>query len=75
MAWSSLVKEMNNWIGPTVKHVLNNVLRFDMNTTAFCFGRYSLHLVLLKSYIGMAIYILNRLGLHNKLEKYFVNVS
>ena len=42
---------MNNWIGPTVKqqwnfamHVLHNIFGFNINTTAFCLGRYSLHL-------------------------------
>ena len=44
---------MNNWIGPTVKHVWNNAMRlmwniwvFDINSTAFRLGRYSLHLLL-----------------------------
>ena len=47
---------MSNWIGPTVKqlrnyamHVLHNFLGFNTNTTAFCLGRSSLHLLLLKS--------------------------
>ena len=43
---------MNNWIGPTVKHVWNDVLHnfWDyINTIAFCSSRYSLHLLLLKS--------------------------
>ena len=55
--WSSLVeKEMNNWIGQTNKqlwnfamHKLHNLWEFDINTTAFCLGLYSLHLLLLKS--------------------------
>ena len=49
---------MNNWIGPTVKqllnyamHVLNNFWGANINTTAFCLGQYSLHLLLLKSSI------------------------
>ena len=46
--WSSLVeKEMNNWIGQINKqHVLHNLWVFDINTTAFCLGLYSLHLLL-----------------------------
>ena len=43
--WTSIV-EMNNWIGPTVKHewnnamhVLRNFLGFDINTTAFHLGQ------------------------------------
>ena len=49
---------MSNWIGPTVKllrnfamHVLHNFFfgGVNINTTAFCLGRYSL-LLLLKSY-------------------------
>ena len=42
---------MNNCISPTVKqlwnyamHVLHNFGRFNINTTAFCLGKYSLHL-------------------------------
>ena len=53
--------EMYNWIGPKVKqvwnnamHVLHNFLGFDMNTTAFYLGRYSLHILLLKSSIVVA---------------------
>ena len=47
---------MSNWIGPTVKqlwndamHVFNNFFGFNINTTAFCLGRSSLHLLILKS--------------------------
>ena len=43
-------------IGTTVKHELNNAMHvlhnflgFDINTTAFCLGQYSIHLLLLKS--------------------------
>ena len=50
------LKEMNNWIGSTDKHLLNDAIHmlhkflwFDTNTTAFCFSQYSLHLLLLKS--------------------------
>ena len=49
---------MSNWIGPTVKqlwnyamHLLHNFFGFDTNTTAFCLGRSSLHLLLIKSSI------------------------
>ena len=52
----NLTTEMSNWIGPTVKqlwnyamHVLHNFFRFNINTAAFCLGRSSLHLLLLKS--------------------------
>ena len=47
---------MSYWIGPTVKQlwnyamqVLHKFFRFNINTTAFCLGRSSLHLLLLKS--------------------------
>ena len=47
---------MNNWNGPTVKQiwnyaiqVLHNFFGFNINTTAFCLGQSSLHLLLLKS--------------------------
>ena len=47
---------MSNWISPTVKqlwnyamHVLHNFFRFNTNTTAFCLGQSSVHLLLLKS--------------------------
>ena len=47
---------MSNWIGPTVKqlwnyalHLLHNFFGFNPNTTAFCLGQSSLHLLLLKS--------------------------
>ena len=53
---------MSNWIGPTVKqlwnyamHVLHNFFVFNTNTTAFCLGRSSLHLLLLKSSMPIAI--------------------
>ena len=43
-------------IGTTVKHELNNAMHvlhnflgFDINTTAFCLGQYSLRLLLLKT--------------------------
>ena len=49
---------MSNWTVPTVKqlwnvatHVLHNFLGFNTQTTAFCLGRYRLHLQLLKSSI------------------------
>ena len=47
---------MNNWIDPRVQqlwnfstHVLYILGGFNINTTAFCLGRWSLHLILLKS--------------------------
>ena len=47
---------MSNWIGPTVKqlwnfaiNVLHNFLGLNISNTPFCLGRYSLHLLLLKS--------------------------
>ena len=47
---------MSNLISPRVKqlwiyamHVLHNFFGFNTNTTAFCLGRSSLHLLLLKS--------------------------
>ena len=50
------MEQMNNWIDPTVRqlrsytmHVLHNFQGFNTNTTAFCLGRCSLHLLLLKS--------------------------
>ena len=53
---NSQTKEMSNWIGPIVKqlwnyamHVLHSFFEFNINTTAFCWGRSSLHLLLLKS--------------------------
>ena len=49
---------MNKWIGPTVKQLWNyamhcciNLFEININATAFCFGRSSLHLLLLKSYM------------------------
>ena len=55
-AWSSLVEGDEQLIGPTVKqlwnyvmHVLHNFFGLNVNTTAFCLGRSSLHLLLLKS--------------------------
>ena len=49
-------KEMNNWIGPTVKRLWNDAIMcciilgfFYLNTTAYCLGQYSLHLLLPKS--------------------------
>ena len=49
-------KEMSNKIGPTVKqlwnyamHVLHKFFGFNINTTAFCLGQSSLHLLLLMS--------------------------
>ena len=49
---------MSNWTVPTVKqlwnvatHVLHNFWGFNTQTTAFCLGRYRLHLQLLKSSI------------------------
>ena len=53
---------MNNQIGPTVKHVwndamhvLSNILGFVINTTAYHLGRYSLHLLQLKSSVRRLI--------------------
>ena len=50
---------MNNWIGPTVKHVWNNAMHalhnfwgFDVYTSAFRLGLYNPHLLLLKSSMG-----------------------
>ena len=47
---------MNNWFGSTFKQVLNDAMNvehyfegFDINTTAYCLGQYSLHLLLPKS--------------------------
>ena len=55
-------KEMSNWIGPAVKqvwnyaiHVLHNFFRFNINTTAFCLGRSSFHLLLLNSSMITAV--------------------
>ena len=49
-------KEMNNWIGPTVKHVWNDTLfallilfGFVISTTAFHLSQQSIHLLLLES--------------------------
>ena len=49
-------KEMNTWIGPTVKqlwnyvmYVLHKFLGFNLNTTAYCLCRSSLHFLLLKT--------------------------
>ena len=49
-------KEMNSWIGPTIKQLLElchlcvkYFFGFNIKTTAFCLGQYSLHLLLLKS--------------------------
>ena len=51
---------MNEQIGPKVKHVwnsalqvLHNFLRFVINATAYPLGRYRLHLLHLKSSVGM----------------------
>ena len=50
------LKETNNRIGPTVKHVWNVAMHllhiwggFVINTTAYHSGRYNLHLLILKS--------------------------
>ena len=53
---------MSNWISPTVKqlwkyvmYVLYTFFGFDINTTAFCLGRSSLHLLILKSSMAYLI--------------------
>ena len=50
------LKEMSNWIAPTVKQLWKYTMHCyfflgggNLNTTAFCLGRCSLHLLLLKS--------------------------
>ena len=50
------MKEINNQIGPNIEQlwnvamqVLHNILGFVLNTTAYHMGRYSCHLLLLKS--------------------------
>ena len=59
-------KEMNSWIGPTVKHlwnddmhVLHKFVGFNINTTAFCLGQSTLHLLLLKSSMSASTYRCN----------------
>ena len=52
---------MSNWIGPTVKQLWNYAMHllhnfgFNTNTTGFCLGLSSLHLLLLKSSMAISV--------------------